>query len=90
MNDASLLVIFIDHAKHNGVNLRLFFQVLFVGLCSLKVSVINLLLNFSFVLNELTQLVGIALTLDLVSDLLVLEHSDIDLSIVLLKVVKQD
>ena len=85
LDDASLLVVLLDHALHDSVHLRFLLQILLVCLRSLHIRVIDLPLNRLLVVEELAQLFGIALTFDLVSNLLVPQHSYIDLCIVFLK-----
>lgn len=84
LGDAGLLVVFLDHAMHNSVHLCLLFHVLFVSLLSQEVSLINLILDLTLVVNKLIELIGIVCSLILVANLLVTQDGQVDLGVLLL------
>ena len=90
LDNASLFVVFLDHALNDGIDLLLLSEVLFVGLLARNVGIFNLLLDRALVRLQVLQLLLVLGSLVLVANLLVLEHGDIDLGVLLLTTVKRE
>ena len=84
LNDTRLLVVFLDHALNNGIDLALLPQVLIVCLLAKESSVIDLLLDLALVAAELVKFLLGTLALKLVTNLLVLQHSNVNSGILFL------
>ena len=89
LDNAGLFVVFLDHALNDGIDLLLLSEVLFVGLLARNVGIVDLLLDRALVRLQVLQLLLVLGSLVLVANLLVLEHGDIDLGVLLLKTVKE-
>ena len=89
LDNAGLFVVFLDHALNDGIDLLLLSEVLFVGLLARNVGIVDLLLDRALVRLQVLQLLLVLGSLVLVANLLVLEHGDIDLGVLLLTTVKE-
>ena len=88
LDNAGLFVVFLDHALNDGIDLLLLSEVLLVGLLARNVGIVDLLLDRALVRLQVLQLLLVLGSLVLVANLLVLEHGDIDLGVLLLPTVK--
>ena len=84
LDDASLLIVFLDHALHDSIDLGFLFKVLLMSLLTKNGSIIDLLLDVALVIEQLIEFLHPGVSLELIADFFVLKHGHIHLSVLLL------